>query len=527
MGGDLVEAALREVRVAVGLRVVVAADAGVGHHRGAAARLYRVVGVAVAARAVAQRAVEGVVAGVLVAEFVRDEVDRPDVARGRVDTGAAASLAVQADGAQLCDAAAVATQRKVANVEVARACQQAGNDAVAVEAAAAAAGHLCCAEAGRAATGPVGAGGLGDGVQVQRVGGGDQHHADRQVVFIDLVHARHQRDLGGRDVGCTVEGGVGRVGDQREPVRAQLGADGGVQRHALWHDLVVGGDAGLAVAGGQLVAASAQPRVGREAGRQRAVGGCGSEQRLAHGAFTRQPYRDGDLRVRREAHAHHLHRVGGTEAPALQRQLRLQHRRFGERCDAVGHVGAPVAGVQTLVGLGVGFEIPVALARTHRSVHAELRGADAQRGSRVVDAATGIRLDVRVLGGQAGLHHGRLDHREALPAAGWVRQCDDHRAGACGAAALKRCLRHRCAEAGTVQRQGAVAGGLYQSLGAGHRGALRWHRGVAPERRRGVAGGGAAGRQGGLRRGDVGAAKAGYQHGDGTGQDTAAQNALD
>ena len=74
------------------LEVVLAADARVGHHRRAGAGLDRGAAVAVAATAVGQGAVEGVVAAELVAHLVGDVVDGEEVALRLGQPGAAASL---------------------------------------------------------------------------------------------------------------------------------------------------------------------------------------------------------------------------------------------------------------------------------------------------------------------------------------------------------------------------------------------------------------------------------------------------
>ena len=60
---------------------------------------------------------------------------------------------------------------------------------------------------------------------------GDQLEPDAHVVLVDLVDPVHERDLGRRHVRRAAEVvGVARVGDQGEPVRAELLADLGVLR---------------------------------------------------------------------------------------------------------------------------------------------------------------------------------------------------------------------------------------------------------------------------------------------------------
>ena len=229
---DVGDAALREVRVAVRLEVVLLADAGVGHDRAARAGL---VGRAAAvARAVELGAVEGVRAAELVADLVRDVVDGEVVALRRGQTGAAAGLAVTADHAEAGDAAAVHAEREVAHVVAGGADELAEHDAVAVERGAGAAGELGGREARSRAARTVGLGGLGGGVEVELVGVVDEHHPDREVVVVDLVHPVHQGDLLGEHVGGAEVVGVRRVGDQRQAVgpQAHLGAGGFGQARA-------------------------------------------------------------------------------------------------------------------------------------------------------------------------------------------------------------------------------------------------------------------------------------------------------
>ena len=194
---------------------------GVGHHRGAGARLDRSSRRAVAARAVELGAVEGVRPAELVAHLVRHVVDGVEVALRSGETGAAVRLVVGAD-ALLRHAAAVDAQAEVADVVVVGADELAEHDPVGVQAAAGAAGQLGGREASLAAARAVGAGGLGRGVEVQLVGVVDQHQSDREVVVVDLVDPVDQRDLLGQHVGGAEVGRVARVGGQRQPVGAQL-----------------------------------------------------------------------------------------------------------------------------------------------------------------------------------------------------------------------------------------------------------------------------------------------------------------
>ena len=118
------------------------ADPGVGHDRRAGARLDR--RRRLVAAAVRLRAVERVVAAELVAHLVRDVVDGEEVADRRREAGAAARLAVSADGVELGDAAARVAEREVADVVVRGADELADHDLVAGERGARA-GRVACA----------------------------------------------------------------------------------------------------------------------------------------------------------------------------------------------------------------------------------------------------------------------------------------------------------------------------------------------------------------------------------------------
>ena len=219
----------REVAVAVRLLVVGQADARIGHDRLAAAGLDRGRPVAVAAGAVELVAVERVVAAELVAHLVRDVVDRVEVSdRGR-DARAAACLVRAADDAEIGDAAAGLAEREMADVVVARADDLA--DHVAGSRRARAPGDLSLGEAGCRAARAVRRRRLAPRVEVEQVVVRDQLEPDAHVVLVDLVDPVHERDLGRRHVRRAAEVvRVARVGDQSEPVRAELLADLGVLR---------------------------------------------------------------------------------------------------------------------------------------------------------------------------------------------------------------------------------------------------------------------------------------------------------
>ena len=72
------------------------------------------------------------------------------------------------------------------------------------------------------AAGPVRAGGLGRGVEVEPVGAVDQHHPDRQVVVVDLVDPVDQRGLLGQHVRGAEVRRVAGVGEEGEAVGPAL-----------------------------------------------------------------------------------------------------------------------------------------------------------------------------------------------------------------------------------------------------------------------------------------------------------------
>ncbi len=219
VGGHLALRPLREVRVGVRLEVVLTADAGVGHDRGARAGLDR--RGRLVATTVELVAVEGVVATELVTHLVGDVVDRHEVTLGLRQAGAATGLAVTADDTEAGDTAAVDAQRDVADVVAVGADEEAEGDPVAVEqAAGAAVVELVERVATRRPAGTVRSEGLRLGVDVELVGLVDQQHPDREVVVVDLVDAVHQRHLLRQDVLGAEVARVRRVGDQREAERA-------------------------------------------------------------------------------------------------------------------------------------------------------------------------------------------------------------------------------------------------------------------------------------------------------------------
>ena len=216
---DLVEAPGVEGVVAVRLEVLGAADAGVGHDRGAAARLIGRRAVAVAA-AFGGGAVEGVIAAELVPHLVGHVVDVEAVADRIGLAGDAPRLAARARHVEIGDPAA-AGRDDVADVVVGRADH-------AVEVA------LVLPQHGGAVAVAVGVGGA-VGIDDQVVVA-DQHHADRHLALIDAVDPVHRHHHGvqgagdGRRVGSADRGRVLARGGQRQPVGAELGPRGDGQR---------------------------------------------------------------------------------------------------------------------------------------------------------------------------------------------------------------------------------------------------------------------------------------------------------
>ena len=386
------------------LEVVLAADAGVGHHRGARAGLDR--GVGDVAAAGAEGAVEGVVAAELVADLVGDVVDGEEVALGLGEAGAAAALVVAADDAEVGDAATVHAERDVADVVVGGADQLTEDGAVLAEGRAAA--EVEVAEGvvtlvgrpvvvvrvearGRAAR-AVGAGRLRVGVEVERVGVVDQAQLDGEVVVVDLVDPVDQGDLLGQHVLAAEVGGVGRVGGQREAVVAP------VRRHV--GDAVGGPGLGDGLAQGLDLTLGTTLGRRREVGRAVAqVGGgaaavegrvdvpVGLGAGLAHEgveAHRRDVERDRGLRVV-DAHAGpgldlgvrrgelRLHGLGPLDAEGLQRAVRAGDLDDGGGV-AAGEVGAEGGEVDAGGGVLLGLHADL-VARERES---------AERGERRV-----------------------------------------------------------------------------------------------------------------------------------------------
>ncbi len=94
-------------------------------------------------------------------------------------------------------------------------------------------GDLDRLEAGRHATGTVGTGGLGRGVEVELVGAVDQAQLGGDVVVVDLVDPVDQGHLLGEDVLGAEVAGVGRVGGQRQAVEVALDGLAGCGRAVL------------------------------------------------------------------------------------------------------------------------------------------------------------------------------------------------------------------------------------------------------------------------------------------------------
>ena len=208
-----------------------AADAGVGHHRGARAGLDRGLGDVVAAVAVG--AVEGVVAAELVADLVGDVVDGEEVALRLGQAGAAAALVVAADDAEVGDATAVLAEGDVADVVVGGADQLAEDGAVLAErqdAAEVEIAGMSSSGAPLSSTSKHGAAPHGPSAPVASASVSrlslsvslTRRSSVREVVVVDLVDPVDQGDLLGQHVGGAEVGGVGRVGGQREPVEVAL-----------------------------------------------------------------------------------------------------------------------------------------------------------------------------------------------------------------------------------------------------------------------------------------------------------------
>ena len=95
----------------------------------------------------------------------------------------------------------------------------------------------------------------------------------------------------------------------------------------------------------------------------------------------------------------------------------------------VGEVAGEVAEIDVVVVALARVDEVGAVLRAHRGVEAELGDVGADRRRAVVDAAARPGLDVRVLGGQLGLHDRRLVDVEALEAAVRLGHREHDRAG--------------------------------------------------------------------------------------------------
>ncbi|MDX6720410.1 MAG: hypothetical protein QOJ63_2664 [Solirubrobacteraceae bacterium] len=412
---------MREVRIAVRLQVVGAADPGVGHDGAAAAGLHgRGSDVADAA---ALDAVEGVVGRQLMAHLVRHVVDGEQVADRLRDAGAAAGLEVVAGHADVRDSAAVQAHAEMADVVVGGADQLPDHGPRPVERRNVATGGVRSRVARGGAARAVGSCHLRRGVQVEQVVARDEAQVDREIVLVDLVDAVDEDHLGRGDVGGAVVGRVRRIAHQREAIRAQ--------------------PHGLAVLGGR--------------------GG----YRLAPGG--------------------RRHDVVLAEATAR------------------GQVGAAVADVQALIGVVVGVDVPGSGRPADGRVQAERGQVEVDGRAGVVDARAAVGRDLRVRGGQGGLHQRRLLHGEAPEAPVRGGQGDRQRRAAGPGRALarrrgehareRRAVHDQCAEAlradlpsRAVVRGGGGAGdvapGCGRSRGRGRHRGRRGRRGGAGEQDR-------------------------------------------
>jgi hypothetical protein len=315
-----------------------------------------------------------------------------------------------------------------------------------------AAGSLRGGVAGRTAAGPVGAGHLRGGIQVQRIGAVDQHQADRGFVFVDLGDAVDQRDLGGRDVGGAAEvGGIRWIGHQGQAIGAQLVAGLGAGGRAGIDHVVRRAAGGAAIAGDDFEGAGA---AGRQLQRHDAVAVRRGDRGLQHAVAAVGTHGDTDARARCEVQAAHFDVVAFLVEAARQRQLGVAQRGFDERTVLVRQVAAVIAGVQAVVQVVVRIDVPAAVRRTHRSVQAQLGDVHPQRGARIIDPLAAVSLDVGVLGGQARFHDRRFDQRETLVAAIRMGQRNGQCRGNFAVATLQRGTGGQAFHAGLVQRRG-------------------------------------------------------------------------
>ena len=149
-------------------------------------------------------------------------VDGEEVAdRGRQARAPAGRLHRVPDHAEEGDAAARLAEHEVADVVAAGPGDAVGDEVVLDDrlAVARVAGAARVARR-RARARRSGAAVLGVGIEVEGVVAVDQHELDREIVVVELVDPVHQRHLGRGDVLGAEVGGVRRVADQGQPVRA-------------------------------------------------------------------------------------------------------------------------------------------------------------------------------------------------------------------------------------------------------------------------------------------------------------------
>ena len=291
-------------------------------------------------------------------------------------------------------------------------------------------------EAGRDAARAVRADRLRPRVEVQQVVVRDQLELDRQVVLVDLADAVDQRDLRRGHVGrAAVVGRVARIGDQREPVGAQHVAGRRVGRRVVVaDDLVARRRRVVAARVARLddVRLEVAVRDRRRSVfsnvpessdftlivRDRRSCSSGSEiviviRRLVREAAAGQ-------RARRRP------RGSSPCRPRARRRSRRARRTRSSPCPRRRrHVVAEVRGVDALVEVVVGIDVPVARRRADGRVEAERAHVGVDRGLRVVDAPAAEGRDLGMLRREAGRHDVRLAEHEALEAALRVGQRDD------------------------------------------------------------------------------------------------------
>ena len=331
------------------LQVVLLADPRVPHDRRRASGLDRGRVVAVAARAVVEVAAERVVHVPVVAHLVRPVVDGVVVAVGFGDAGATERLVGGADDAERRDATAVVAQGDVTGVVVLRADELTEHDLVAAERRAGAELEFVLREARRGSARTVGFERVGERVQLGLGLVVDEEEPHVELVVVDLLDAVEVGDETGEDVGRAPVVGERRIGEHREPVGTQRGADdrsGRRRRGAIGGGRLVDGRFALderAVRVGEVAAEVARvharvvvvqrvdvPRAARAANRRGDAERRDREPNRLVGVPVRgareTPADEGpDLGVRGREARHHHGRVLNLEAAERARRCREPH----------------------------------------------------------------------------------------------------------------------------------------------------------------------------------------------------------